>query len=731
MAFGSFGVSEEHRALAESVEGWASRHAPPTVVRDAFEAQQDVLPAFWPDLAAQGLLGLHVAEEHGGAGYGPVETAVALERLGAALTPGPLLPTMLASLLLDRHGPAPLAKELLPSLVDGSAVAATATTCGSVTARRDGDDLILDGTVPGVWGAAVADHLVLGARDGDDEHWLVVPAAHARIEARHDLDATRRVAAVHVDGLRIDAGRRLGDLDETRVRDIAATLAAAEASGVAAWCLATAVEHAQVREQFGRPIGQFQAVKHLCAQMLVRVEQARATAWDAAHALDDDAQRPLAAAVATATCLEAAVDNAKDAIQILGGIGYTWEHDAHFYLRRATATRAMLGPAAEARVEAARRALAGERRNLSLDLPEEQAGSARAQVRAFLEEITDLDEDERRRRIADEGYLAPHWPRPWGRDADPIEQLVIAEEFATAGVEIPDIVIGKWILPTIINHGTREQQERFVPPTFRGELVWCQMFSEPGAGSDLASLTTRAERTHGGWLLTGQKVWTSLAHEADYGMCLARTNPDAPKHKGITAFLLDMSSPGIEIRPLTEITGRDLFNEIFLTEVFVPDENVVGEVDDGWRAARTTLANERVEMSTGSTMGRGVEGVLAVLGDHPASDDRIVLERTGGLVCEGQTLALLGFRTTLARLGGVDPGASSSVRKLVGMGHAQAASEYALELVGPEGATPEGEVAGLAHAFIQTRSLTIAGGTTQVLRNVIGERILGLPRDDA
>jgi 3-oxochol-4-en-24-oyl-CoA dehydrogenase len=726
----AFGVSEEHRSLAETVSRWAARHSPPQLARAALEAAEETRPVCWSDLAGQGLLALHVGEQRGGAGYGPAELAVVLERLGAALTPGPVLPTVAVSLLLDRVGPPELADAEVPALAAGERCAALAVG-GNVALHGQPSDqgLVVSGTAPHALGAEVADVLLLPAETDGGTVWFLAEAGEVRIETLRNLDGTRRLAAVHLDEVAIPSDRVVADLDDRTVRDVATALACAELAGVAAWCLETAAEYAKVREQFGRPIGQFQAVKHLCAEMLVRTEQARATAWDAAHALDDPTQRPLATAVAAGVCVDAAVDNAKDAVQILGGIGYTWEHDAHLYLRRATATRALLGSASASRIDAARRALAGERRTVGLDLPEEEAAPIRAQVRAFAEELADLPATDRRRRLAEEGYLAPHWPRPWGRAAGPVEQLVIGEEFANAGVDVPDLVIGKWILPTLISQGTPAQQERFIPPTLRGEITWCQMFSEPGAGSDLASLTTKAVRTDGGWSLTGQKVWTSLARESDFGLCLARTDASAAKHQGITAFVVDMTSPGLDVRPLREMNGRALFNEVFLSDVFVPDDLVVGEVGAGWRAARTTLANERVEMATGSTMGRGVEGLLQQLAGHPAAEDPLTLDRVGALVCEGQTLALLGHRTTLTQLSGTEPGAASSVRKLVGMSHAQAISEVGLQLAGPDGATTEGAAEDLTDAFIRARALTIAGGTTQVLRNVIGERMLGLPRD--
>jgi alkylation response protein AidB-like acyl-CoA dehydrogenase len=263
----------------------------------------------------------------------------------------------------------------------------------------------------------------------------------------------------------------------------------------------------------------------------------------------------------------------------------------------------------------------------------------------------------------------------------------------------------------------------------RGDIIWCQLFSEPGAGSDLASLTTRATRVDGGWSLTGQKVWTSVAARAHWGICLARTDPDVPKHQGITYFLVDMHSPGIDIRPLREITGAALFNEVFFDDCFVPDECVVGEIDGGWKLARTTLANERVSLSSGSAFGGALEGVLDRIAAHPELQDPVTLDRLGHLLTEAQSLAQLGMRATLRSVGGLQPGSESSIRKLVGAEFDQRVHEFGLDICGPEGAVFEGEAAVSAYMVLQSKCMTIAGGTSEVQRNVIGERLLGLPRD--
>ncbi|NYI90548.1 alkylation response protein AidB-like acyl-CoA dehydrogenase [Amycolatopsis endophytica] len=637
------------------------------------------------DLAAMGVFGIGVPEELGGAGGTVLDAAVAVEEAAAALVPGPVFGTVLAAQLLARHGGSPTAKELLPAFADGSASAGVALSPGGPVLDAD------------------ATHVLVS--DGD--RWFLRESGAVPGES---FDPSRAFGTV-------SAGE--GAVFGGSVRTFAATLAAAEAAGIARWCVRTAADYAKVREQFGRPIGAFQAVKHLCAEMLCRSESAAALAWDAARAAGESPeQHAFAAAVAAAGALDAAVDTAKDCIQVLGGIGFTWEHDAHRYLRRAVSLRQWLGGSAGWRREAASLALSGVRRSLTVDVDTDP------QVRATAGEIAALPEGERRERLVTSGYLMPHWPAPYGVDATPAQQLVIDAELARAGVTRPDLVIGAWAVPTLLEHGTDGQRERFAMPTLRGELTWCQLFSEPGAGSDLASLRTRATKVDGGFMLSGQKVWTSLAREADWGICLARTDPDAPKHRGITYFLVDMSSPGIEVRPLREITGVERFNEVFLDEVFVPDENVVGEVNGGWRLARTTLANERVAMSGGSSVGEAVEELLASVPDpHPA-----VLERLGALVAEGSACALLDLRATLRRLAGQDPGAESSVRKLIGVRHRQAAAETALELLGEAGVLVTDATSAAQHEFLLTRCLSIAGGTEQILLSVAAERLLGLPR---
>jgi alkylation response protein AidB-like acyl-CoA dehydrogenase len=291
-------------------------------------------------------------------------------------------------------------------------------------------------------------------------------------------------------------------------------------------------------------------------------------------------------------------------------------------------------------------------------------------------------------------------------------------------------MIGAWALPPLMVYGTDEQQQRWIPPTLYGEMAWCQLFSEPGAGSDLAGLATRAERIEGGWIVNGQKVWTSMAKEADWGILLARTDPEAPKHEGISFFMLDMQTPGIDIRPLRELTGHAFFNEVFFDDVFIPDDCLVGREHDGWRATRTSLANERVYMGSGSTIGRGVRGVLDLLRDGGLTEDTASLEEAGDLVARDYALSVLGYRLMLSALGGADPsGSEASVRKLLGVEHDQRVQEVGLALFGASAAVADGAAAQWSEQFLFTRNLTIAGGTSEIQRNIIGERVLGLPKD--
>ncbi|MEO5877901.1 MAG: acyl-CoA dehydrogenase [Streptosporangiaceae bacterium] len=700
------GITEEHEALAASVRGLADRHLAPQIVRDAVNAPSAARPSFWAPLAAQGLLGLHLAEEHGGQGYSLVELAVAVEELGRTIAPGPYTPTVLASAVIAGSS---AAKELLPGLADGSRTAAVALS-GSL--ERHGPTVT--GTLQVVLGAAEADLIIAPATDG----WVILDAHSVLITPQEALDPTRTIASVSVANVTASVVTGLGD-----PLALAAVILGAEACGVAGRALDDAVAYAGIREQFGRPIGQFQGIKHKLSWMLVALERARAAVWDAARSLD-----PYAVAAAAVLAADAAVRCAEDNIQTHGGIGYTYEHDAHLIYRRALTLRALLQRGEE---PLAALALAGVRPEVTLELPAE-AAALQAAIRTDLEVLAGQDILTQRASMQAGGWVTPHLPSPWGRDAGPLEQVVIQQELKRAGIRPVPLMIGAWVVPSLVQYGTPEQRERFLPATLRGEIIWCQLFSEPGAGSDLAGLSTRAERVEGGWEITGQKIWTSLAREAQWGICIARTAPEAPKHAGITYFLVDMAAPGIEVRPLRECTGDAVFNEVFLDSVFVPDDLVVGPVNSGWQVARNTLANERVGLTSSFQLGGDIPKLVTLITELSLSGDPVVRAGLGRLAAEEHAFRLLGLRATLKQLSGTDPGATANVRKLIAMEHGQDVTEFGFGLLGPQGVLTGGWKSDLrlrwTRYLLASRAMTIGGGTTEVNLNVIGERILGLPR---
>ncbi|MGA2836109.1 MAG: acyl-CoA dehydrogenase [Acidimicrobiales bacterium] len=735
-------LSGEHRELRNSVAKWLGVHSGREVARSLLDADVEELRPVWSAMADEGWLGIHLPEADGGQGFGLFEAAVILEETGWAVTPGPLLTTVAVSALAARCLPADEARRVLPGLADGTTPAAlyVGEQCLEVVDRGADGEWTVSGTLRPVLGLGTGSLALVPVGDGAASvTWCLVDVGAddpARAVALASTDATRRVGQLEADRVTVPRDRRLSGIGARRVEEVVLALLAAEHAGGARWCLETATEYAKVRVQFGRPIGQFQAVKHRAADMAVRVEQMAAVAWDAVQAVDaalatdvaDDDGTALATSTAAVLALDGYVTCAEDCLQILGGIGFTWEHDVHLHLKRALADRQLVGGSDRFRLQLAEAAGRGARRALSADLPDE-AERWRAELAPVVAELVAAEPTGRRRKLVDAGLVSPHWPAPWGRDAGAVEQVVIDEELAAAGVDRPHLGVGAWVLPVLISCATPEQQERWVRPTLLGEMMWCQLFSEPGAGSDLASLSMRAERVRGGWELTGQKVWTSMAHVSDWGICLARTDPGAPKHEGITYFVVDMRSPGLEVRPLRELTGAALFNEVFFDSVHVPDDCVVGEVDRGWGIARMTLANERVSISSGATFGTGVESLVRMAARQEAGVPIGTSLRLGGLLAEAQSLRLMAHRSALLSLAGSDPGPAASLRKLLGAEHEQRVQELGLVMTGPEGAVTEAWAGRWSQGTLATRCLTIAGGTSEVQRNVIGERILGLPRD--
>ncbi|MGD0082867.1 MAG: acyl-CoA dehydrogenase family protein [Acidimicrobiales bacterium] len=345
------------------------------------------------------------------------------------------------------------------------------------------------------------------------------------------------------------------------------------------------------------------------------------------------------------------------------------------------------------------------------------------------------------------GYAAPMWPKEYGGlSGEAWMQQIVREELAshrlpTFGVNLLGVGLAG---PTIIAHGSEEQKLRYLPKILSGEEIWCQLFSEPGSGSDLASLGTRAVRDGDEWVVNGQKVWTSIASLSKFGMLLARSDPEVPKHEGLTYLIVDMSSPGVEVRPLRQITGSADFNEVFFTDVRVPDANRVGDAGEGWRYARTTLMNERMTLSGLSIDAASIMGGIRrdpwehLLSGVMDRTDPIVRQELARIYIAQELKEITAFRANSARLAGQTPGPEGGVSKVFNAEFNQYRSNVAMDAGGMgsiaweavgAGANGGGDGGAKATAFLRARANTIEGGTSEVLRNQIAERILGLPRD--
>ena len=727
-------IKPEHQDLAESVRALVKRVAPAEVLHEALETPISNPPPFWRAAADQGLHGLHLGESVGGQGYGMLELAVAVAEFGHGAVPGPFIPSVIASALIAAHDPE---SKLLAELASGETIAAAALESDLTGTQVDGT-LTIRGECRCVPAGAQASLLVLPVSIENTVAWVVLDAAQLQIEEWKSVDPLRPVARIRADDAEVSTDRVLSAVPQPAGRAIITTLLSAEAVGIALWATETASEYAKIREQFGRPIGQFQAIKHKCAEMIATTERATAAVWDAARAIDEAAANDwgdasthyqFAAAVAATLAPVAAQHCAQDCIQVHGGIGFTWEHDTNVYYRRTLGLVAAFGHTSEFGQRVFDTATTTGMRTLDIDLDPETE-QLRAEIRAEVAGLKAIPREERNAAIAEGGWVQPHLPRPWGRASDPVEQIIIAQEFSTGLVKRPQMGIAAWLIPSIVAYGTGDQKQRFLPPTFRGEMIWCQLFSEPGAGSDLASLTTKATKVDGGWRITGQKIWTTAAQFSQWGALLARTDPSAAKHNGISYFLLDMASEGVEVKPLRELTGNALFNTVFIDDVFVPDDRVLGEVNQGWEVSRNTLTAERVSIGSSEpgflpNLERFVEFVSE--GDF----DDVGRHRAGELIAEGHAAKLMNMRSTQLTLAGGDAMPSAAISKLLSMRTGQGYAEFAVSSFGiagaiGDGSSPQGR---WAEFLLASRATTIYGGTSEVQLNIIAERLLGLPRD--
>jgi alkylation response protein AidB-like acyl-CoA dehydrogenase len=710
-------ITEDHRALADVAAAMVAGRAGTAGARRILLDRQKSgrwwsADGLWKEMVYTGWLGLHIDERFDGQGYGLPELTIVLEQLGRAAVGGPFLPTVAVSAVIAEAGSDDQRERWLPRLVSGDKIAGIGTNRDAVV----GDSTVSAAAVPALAESA-ADLFLLPA--GDD---LVLVEAGNAVSTRTVDSVDQLLAPVVVVNLSAAPVAEIFPGAAGIATRILRLLAAAEAVGGLGACTEMATAYAADREQFGRPIGSFQAVKHHCANMLVDTELATAATWDAARAVGAEAE--LAATMAAGHALTAYQRVSLQNVQVHGGIGYTWEHDAHLYIRRATVLQSFAGDQDALRDKVIALQRDGARRRQSVDLPD-GAEQYRQAALDFRSELEVSDAGDRQRLWARSGYLQPHWPAPYGRAADSVEQLII--EDALDGLEKPSLGLGDWVVPTLLQHGSTEQVDRLIWPSLEGELRWCQLFSEPGAGSDAAAVATKARRIDDGWVVSGQKVWTSDAVNCQRGLATVRTDPSVRKHKGITAMIIDLADPAVRIRPLTEITGETLFNEVFFDDVFVPDRDVVGAVNDGWSVAMAAFGNERVSIGGGSVT-MTADALIDLLARHRPGDSGVARE-VGALLIESYTLATLNLRRAARAVFDTGPGIEGNIAKLFGAEHAQRVAELGLRIA--DRAILVGEEPDVVHDYLFSRCLTIAGGTSEIVRNLIAERILGLPRDPA
>lgn len=733
-------LTADQVALAETVTGFAGRRAGREYTRkNADHLAAGVRPEFWTELVALGLTGVHLPEDVGGQGGTLDDLAVVIAESGRALLPGPLLPTVVASTVLADAAGTESVDAVLREFAGGRTGAVISPEHRIELAGAAGEDPRLTGETGPVLGAASAELFVVAAVAGADTRWFVVDraAAGVEVEVKDGADLGRDIGVVRFAS--VSAGVAVA-LDTERSAVVAVALSAVEAAGVIRWCSETATAYVTSRTQFGRPIGAFQAVQHRTAQLLITAELAAAAAWDAIRGLDDDAQqRTHAVAGAALTSLGRAVHAAVECLGLHGAIGFTWEHDLHLYWRRAISLAALAGPVQSWELRLGTAALNGPR-NFAVPLPEEDS-SFREWVSGILDQAAGLDNKgpskigdadsvnpgPRRTLLADSGLVSPPMPKPYGIEAGPLEQLILQDEYDRHGIAQPSMGIGQWVVPIVLHRGTPEQLARLAAPALRGEEIWCQLFSEPEAGSDIASLSLRATRVDGGWELNGQKIWTTLAHRSDRGLLLGRTDPDAGRHQGLTMFLVDMHGPGVTVRPITQASGDAEFNEVFFDNAFVPDSMVLGEPGQGWALTLETLAQERLFIGGVRDPGHNkrIKEIIEREEYAGARDDAI--RALGRISARGAAISALNLRETIRRLDGQPVGPATSIAKAAAsMLHTDAAAE-ALNLIGPAGAFGEA-VSEPVHHELDIPTWTIGGGTLEIQLNTIATLVLGLPR---
>lgn len=715
----------------------------------------------WQQCRDMGWTGITVAEEFGGLGLGAIELCVIAEELGRVTAGVPfLLTSFAASEALAAWGSAEQKSRYLPSLASGESIGAIGLfdRKGAVRPALTFAAGRIDGELPAVT-AGLHAHIAVALADNGGKPALVLvdlTQPGVRRDALETLDNARCTATLTFTSA---AAEVLGDGDAgiDHARALLARVAiptAFEQIGGSDRCLELARDYALERKAFGQPIGKFQAIKHRIADMYSRNQIARGNALAAVLALVQGGDIERAAAAARAAAIAAYDFSARESIEVHGAIGATWEMDCHLHYRRARVLALELGAAPhwKERLVASlqRQTGRGDHSNESAEIT-----AYRKQVRALLESHAaefgraaraglsmedDIALGRRWQAIkAASGYAAINLPTQYGGGGGTeIQKIVFADEEARLGFPSDYFVISLGMpVPIMLARATEEQKQQLVPPAIRGETIWCQLFSEPAGGSDLAGVRLRAIRDGDNWILRGQKVWTSYAQYADYGIIVARHDPSLAKHEGLTFFFVDLHAPGVEVRPIKLLTGHSELNEVFFNDVVIPDSYRLGKVGEGFKIAIQTLMMERYTGADESAFGPSLEDFVRRMGEaefngRPALESDLVRNEVAEWMILQGGIRAIQAKALAAIERGAAPGPEASIFKPLLCALRARVSTLAMDMQGPLAAQDDEKLNmrdADQRAWLAVPSVRIAGGTDEMLANTIAEKILGLPQD--
>ncbi len=777
-------TSPERILFASTTQSFLEKEASLSRLRELHAAGTSFEVDWWRRAAELGWTSLLVPEELGGgsvSGDGVADLALVAELAGKTVAPGPLHPvsTVLAGLAEapEKH------EDTIESLLSGEVVGSWAVyepgkpwspLDAAVTATRTETGYRIDGVKDRVEaGAESAVLLVVAQCDGAVRQFLVpTDKPGVRVEPQRSIDMVKSYARVHFDGVEVDADAAVGAAELTadlvaRQSQIAMILQCAEIVGILETVLAFTIQWGFDRHSFGRPIGSYQALKHKYADLKIWFEACRATTNAAVAAVASRSPgADMAVSVAKSYVGEHAPGMLQDCIQLHGGIGVTWEHDLHLFLRRVTLYRSMFGTPEEHNLHVyALTDKAGARfmtdTTSAPTQTDESVEEFAARARAWLaqnmpridpdnppeadrgEEAPWLRARELQKKLYEGGFAGICFPREYGGLGLPIAYQK-AFDNESRSYELPIILNTPTFTicaATILDTGSEEQKRQHISGALRGDEVLVQLLSEPSGGSDLAGVITRADRVGDKWVINGAKTWSTSAFAADYGLMLARTNWDVPKHEGLTMFLVPINSPGITLRRIKQVNGSVEFCEEFFDNLELGDDAVVGEVNEGWHVASRQLYHERRAVGGGSEFasGIGAEGktdmpidYVALLEKAGQADNERAREMAGRALVHRAVREQLIDHVYHGVLDGSLPPAAGSIIRVMHAEIHHLEFDTAVAITGSSGVVDGGnDLIRYGERYLSRQTAALGGGTTEIARNIIGERVLGFPREYA